>query len=247
MSVQRRPKTGKDKNGQVRWVARYRDAAGKEYAKTFSTKSDAKTWESEQLRAMRSGTWVDPVSQQITVGALVQDYIDLAERPATKSARKTTYAHLGELTDLPCGKLNPGQIKIWVDGLRTIKGGRPLSVNSKNTIMLGLSGALTLAVERGILPRNPAAPVKIGNRQPFAIDAREVPTDTEIAVLREYFARPPRKSIERAIRRRHQMALAVDVAITTGMRRGEILGLTPAAVDRFKNEISVTQQVGVHR
>lgn len=49
MAVQKRL----TKSGKTRWFGRYRDATGKERAKTFDTQREAKTWVSEQERALR--------------------------------------------------------------------------------------------------------------------------------------------------------------------------------------------------
>ncbi len=56
MAVQKRT----TKAGKTRWVARYRDAAGKEHSRSFDTQREAKAYLQEQERALRRGEWVDP-------------------------------------------------------------------------------------------------------------------------------------------------------------------------------------------
>lgn len=47
-----------------RWRARYRDAAGKERAKHFRTRSERRGWLERVTGSVRQGTWVDPTERQ---------------------------------------------------------------------------------------------------------------------------------------------------------------------------------------
>lgn len=59
MTVQRRPKRGKDSRGRVRWVVRYYGPSGKQHSRTFPTRAEAVAHDEEQSRLLRRREWVD--------------------------------------------------------------------------------------------------------------------------------------------------------------------------------------------
>ncbi|MCK7676215.1 tyrosine-type recombinase/integrase [Corynebacterium pygosceleis] len=233
MSIQRRPKTGKDKNGRVRWVARYRDGSGKEHSKTFATKTDAKNWEAEQLRALRSGTWIDPIHRQSTVGDLVRDYRDSAARPKTREAWTTYYNALGELHDVPVGKLTAGMIRKWVAGRSEAWAPRTLS----NAVAF-LNTVLNKAVEDGVIAVNPGKGIRVSVPSK-RLSADDVPAPADVMRLIRAVEDGRLCSHNRVER-----AAMVRLAAATGMRRGELLGLRPCDVNELAGTITVGRQRG---
>lgn len=79
MSVQKRT----TKAGKPRWVARYRDPAGRQHSKTFAVQREAKAWLADQEQALNSGRWVDPPLGTVTVQALVDEWAGSATRVKT--------------------------------------------------------------------------------------------------------------------------------------------------------------------
>ncbi|MCK7676199.1 tyrosine-type recombinase/integrase [Corynebacterium pygosceleis] len=238
MSIQRRPKTGKDKNGRVRWVARYRDTAGREHAKTFDTKTDAKAWETEQLRALRTGTWVDPKDQQITLRAVVQEFADSSTRPGTEKVRINLLKSLGPMGEVPIGELRPAMISAWVADLQ--RGPRPLAANTVANRFSMLRTALNRAVDQQLIPRNPAARIKAPS-QVTHVSADGLPTPGQVARLIRVWRDG---DDEMGVPAREDMALAMSVAAQCGHRLGEVLGLRPCDLSVVAQTVRVAQQRG---
>ncbi|MCK7641448.1 site-specific integrase [Corynebacterium sp. P6145] len=236
MSIQRRPKTGKDKNGRVRWVARYRDTAGKEHARTFATKTDAKAWETEQLRALRSGTWIDPADQQITVYTLVRDYRDTAARPSTREARDYLLRCLGDMGAVPVGQLRPAMVTRWVRDLQH----KPLSANTIANRLSMLRGALNGAVDQRMIPTNPAAKVR-GPSMEMKVDVDVLPTPQQAAGLIRAWMDGDKAM---GVSRREDIALVMSLAVHCGHRLGEALGVRPCDLNVVAGTVRVARQKG---
>lgn len=81
MAVQKRV----TKNGATRWVARWRDPAGKEHSKSFNTRREAVAHVQDMERAARLG--MDPTAgDKVTVRELMTLWIeDRTIRPASLS------------------------------------------------------------------------------------------------------------------------------------------------------------------
>lgn len=77
--VQRKPAKGKDKNGHVTLVARWRDPKGKSCSKSFSSaKQDqpqkmAVTYKREMKDDLGTCSYISPADRKVTVGDLVAE------------------------------------------------------------------------------------------------------------------------------------------------------------------------------
>src|SRR5262249_27718529 len=99
---------------------------------------------------------------------------------------------------------------------------RPIAVSTVNRYMKLLHAALRLGVKRGLLLTNPAASVELAREN----NARNrcLSHDEETALLK---ALPP------------WLRPLVVVALNTGMRRGELLGLRWADVDLASGQLRI--------
>lgn len=98
------------------WRARVIGPDGKERAKHFTTKAQAKRWEAEQLAARNRGQWIDP-SNKITVTDYAREWA--ASRPhCITTARQVAgkiECHLA-LTRLGARRLSavrPSEVQAW--------------------------------------------------------------------------------------------------------------------------------------
>lgn len=217
------------KNGQLRWVGRYRDYAKRERSKSFDTQREAKAWVAEKERALRRGEWIDPASEKTTLGELVEEYKRLASRPGTRRDRKVLYDNLGSLRDMPISAVRPSHIQEWAQEMRDGRpwaGGSKLSASTVQVKTGQLRTVLRRAVKDGLIVSSPAEVL-------FRFDAGEkedfyVPTDDE--VRRIY-----KKS-------RGWFYLAVRLATECGLRAGEVCGLRVQDVDFLRRVIHVRVQ-----
>ncbi|MDK6437119.1 hypothetical protein, partial [Lactobacillus crispatus] len=91
------------RNGKTRWVARYRDPAGKEHSRTFETRREATTFLAEQEHAIHAGTWVNPDQAAITVQKLAEAWANQAGTDGTKRVRQLLVKNLGDMGAMPVG------------------------------------------------------------------------------------------------------------------------------------------------
>jgi hypothetical protein len=101
---------------QVKFRARWRDPSGKQKAKTFNTRKEAKDFLVKIDAAKAVGNYVDPQSGKI----LVKDYA--AEWLAGRDVRPSTGARdaslftshvLPHFGDIPIGAVRPADVAAW--------------------------------------------------------------------------------------------------------------------------------------
>lgn len=256
MDIQRRPKKGKGPGGLVQFIARYEGPDGRERSKTFSNKKYAAPKDAArdfllaQEHSIRTGRWVNPDHGKTRMRELAATWTDQAETDGTRGARRQLEANLGDLADVPIGSVTTPMIRQW---LAHHRGGRPWAPGctgqAENTISARFSqlkAMLNQAKADGMIPANPAGPVSVP-RPGTAVTWADVPTveelDAMIAVARD---RGPRKTVPGGrtmfVRRDPALEMALRLTAATGMRAGEVAGLTWAAVDFTAGTISVLAQ-----
>ncbi len=149
------------KRADGRWRARYRDAAGQEYARHFARKVDAQAWIDSVTAAVQTGTYVDPRRSRLTVGELAGPWI--AGKVNLKPTTRARYEGVLELHvmprwgAIPLVRVEHGDVQAWVAEL-SATGLASASVRKAHGV---LSGILGLAVRDRRLPSNPAAAVDL--------------------------------------------------------------------------------------
>lgn len=255
MAVQKRVRSGK-----TRWVARYRDPAGKEHSRTFETRREATLFLAEQEHAIHAGTWVNPTTAATTIGALAAGWEQQARPGGTRNARRALRRNLGALEHMPADKLPTPLVRQWVgqlrDGRPWIDGDDGLGVASVASLLQQLKAMLNQAVADQVIVRNPAAGVQ-APRPRTAVTWADIPTADEVRLLettaregmtsgqrRELAERQGGKPMERyrAIHPNPDLAVAIRLGAATGMRAGELCGLTWDAVDLDTGRVSVWRQ-----
>lgn len=235
MSVQRRPKTGKDQHGKVTWVARYYDPSGKQRSKSFPTKREAEAHEQEQLRLLRRREWVDDDNAP-TLGNLWPLWEAAATTTGTRRVRKLVGQNLGDLAKTRITRIRPTQLRTWQAHLRD---GRPwandrsgLALNTRVSWWTQLSGCLSMAVTDELLLVNPCSKVPGPGAGTAPVEHRTIPTIEQV-----------RDAVTLADSTgRGTMATMILLAAATGMRPGEVGGLRWRSVDRQAGVIRVTEQ-----
>jgi integrase len=221
IELDRDPVTGKRRQ---RWHSGYR------------TKKEAERARTNLLGKVDSGTYVENNRQ--TVAEYLTDWLPAIEttvRPATfhsyaRNLRLHVLPYIGNMTlsKVDAGNLNGLYARLLREGHRSRPGGlSPRSVRYLHTI---LHRAFKDAVRWGRLARNPA-------------DAADPPKESSSGA-------PQMKTWTPAELRRFLEACAEDrlypaflMLATTGMRRGELLGLRWSDVDLEKRRAAVRQTV----
>lgn len=202
------------------------------YVSFRGTKRDAERELTRLLSTRNEGTYVDPT--KMSVAEYLRHWLDsdVDRRLAAKTAQrhreiceKNIIPRIGLL---PVRKLTPLNIEAMEVDLQKegrCKGKGGLSAQTVKHVHRTLSQALAHAVRLGVLARNPAQAV----RPPK-------PPEREIMILLK-------DEIGTLLRSARGTWLygPVLVAVTTGMRRGEILGLRWRDIDLQSSKLSVQQ------
>ena len=203
---------------------RFRDASGKEHARHFKRKVDAQRWLDEMTAAMVTGQYVDPAAGRVT-------FRDYAERwRATQVHRPTTAAHVEtmlrrhvypSLGDKRLGSVLPSDIQSLVKQLSLDLA--PATVGVVHRILAGIFKAAVR--DRRIV----ASPCE-GTRLPKVHRQRIEPMALEAV-----------EALTEAIPERYRAL--VTLAAGTGLRQGEIFGLTVDRIDFLRRQLTVDRQL----
>lgn len=138
---------------------RWRVTVGDHPSRAFTVKADAEVWEAE-LRRRR----VRPAGTA-TVGELVDLWVSGRAYLATASLRpyKVAAARIHARWGLePASSVTGPDVQAWVATMTSGDEKRPAAASTKSKALLVLRGALGIAVDAGMLERNPCDGVKVG-------------------------------------------------------------------------------------
>lgn len=200
-----------------KYEAVYRDRAGKRHRRLFDLKRDAQRWLDEQTAGIVTGQWADPQAGKETVRSYGERWRSRQVIASSTAMAYTTvlvnhvYPVIGSMR---MDAIKRADIQTLVKSWES--SAAPRTVEVRYTI---LAIMLRAAVKDRVIPASPCVDIKLPRIEPRSA---LVPITTEMVLaLRE--AMPPRY---RAF---------VTLGAGTGMRRGELLGLT---VDRVAFEFA---------
>lgn len=214
-SVDKRP------NGQ--WRARWREyPGGPQRAQHFGRKVDAERHLVDVQHRVLTGTYTAPSAGQVTVEAYAQEW--LARRtwaPATRDRveRELRLHIIPTLGRRPLASLRRAHVEEWAKAL-------PLAPSSANAVSRTLRAMLGAAVEDDRIPRNPATGAKV----PSPSSPPFVPLSAEDVRAIAHGAAD-------------HVRAAVVLAAGTGLRQGELFGLSTDRVDFLRRELRVDRQL----
>jgi integrase len=206
------------------WQATYRGPNGRERSKTFRLRVEAEGWVSDELSALRHGTWIDPTGGKVTFQAYGEQWRSVQiHRPSTAAQvetnlRRHVYPTLGER---PIGAIRPSEIQAWVRGLA--EGLEPSTVELVYRYAVAIFRA---AVADRVIAQNPAFGIRLPKTEPKRIE----PLGSEVV-----------EAIIDAVPDRYR-ALVV-LAAGTGLRQGECFGLTIDRIDFLRRQVTVDRQL----
>lgn len=191
----------------------------------FVTQKEAQTALTKLLAEIESSEYVEP--SKVLLKTYLDDFFKIRETELEKFTSKTQKENMErhvipELGNLTLAKLTTARLQKFVNDLTTEKGLSPATVKK---IFDPLKLALDRAVTQELIAKNPATPVvkpKIGKTE------MEVWTKDEVNRFLE-FAKKDRQFI------------LFHLALTTGMRQGELLGLRWKDIDFDKGLLRVVQ------
>lgn len=195
------------------WRARYRDANGKEHARHFKLKRDGQRWLDEVATSIVTGQYVAPRAGRITF----QEYATtwLTSQVHRKSTATLYEGHLKRhaypvLGAMPLESVLPSQIQGWVRGLTVETEERaPLAPATVQVVYRVVASVFRAAVKDRRIAVSPCQGIKL----PEVVKARVRPmTTAQVDIL--------------AAEMPAELRALVTLTAGTGMRQGEVFGLT---------------------
>jgi len=219
------------KRDNGKWRARYRDERGKEHARHFDRRVDAKAWLDRVTASVVRGDYVDPGAGRIT---FEQWYDEWSARKvwaggtvlsARQAADSVTFA------TVPMSKIRASHLEQWVKAMTLPAESRKsgLAPSTISTRFNYVQMAFQAAVRDRVIQHNPCASVVLpsARRQEAAM---VLPEAAEVAkVLRLLEGRP--------------FGTFVALCAFAGLRLGEAAGLQVGDVDFLRRTLSVSRQV----
>lgn len=216
-SIDRRP------NGK--WRARWREyPGGPQRAKHFRRKLDAERWLVDVQHRLLSGSYTAPDAGRVRVADYATAWTERRRgrwRAATaqRYERELRLHILPEFARWPLAAVRREHVERWAAQLE-------LAPASVAVVCQTLGALFASAVEDGRIPVNPVS----GARLPAVESAPLVPLSVE-EVRRFAHAAP------------EHLRAAVLLAAGTGLRQGELFGLTLSRVDFLRRELRVDRQL----
>lgn len=140
----------------TRWLARYRDDAGREHAQRFDRKIDAQQWLDRAAASLIAGTHVDPRTARTTVEQWCDSWIEGygTRRASTVRMGRVHIKHItAAFGPMQLSAVRPSHVKAWTAQLKAdgFADSYVYALHSR------LSQILGDAVHDGILARNPCS------------------------------------------------------------------------------------------
>lgn len=217
-------KDGIEKRASGGYQAQYRGPDGRRKYKTFAKHADAVRFRREMQGKVDDGTWVNPNDGNIAFEAYATRW--LADSP-----------HRGNTTRSNASRLRNHVYPVWHDRpIRTIyhsdvktlvaQLSKKMAPGTVRVILKNVSAIFSAAVDDRRIPANPCDRVKKPRPPKRLIDPMVV---EQVIAMRN--AMPPRYEA------------AVIVAAGSGLRQGELFGLTVDRIKWLEKTIHVNQQM----
>jgi integrase len=212
-----------------KWRARYRDAAGKEHARHFDRKIDGQRWLDEVTASVVTGQYVDPKNSRVTFREYADAWLDSqVHRASTASLyrrhmERHAYPVLGKRQ---LGSILPTTMQAWVKGLSTsdeATGRRALSPSTVGVVYTVVASIFRAAVRDRKIASSPCEGVTLPKVQRTRVEPL---TTEQVETLRDNVPA--------------ELRALVILAAGTGMRQGELLGLTRDRVRLLGKNPAVT-------
>jgi integrase len=219
------------KNG--RFQGRFRDHEGGQHSKSFDTRAEALNWITVNEADVARGIYFDVNRGRMTVGALALEWLPLLQGSPSYQARirSNFYCHiLPVLGPVPFNHLSSMKAKAF---LKSIEGLKP---GTRKLVVSHLLRLLATAVRENRLHPQQYDHLRVDLTQ---IDRG----DEDESLYRPLLPDEVRRLIPAMPT---HLRVAVEVGAWTGLRAGEMTGLTVDRINFLRNSIRIDRQLKVH-
>lgn len=235
----------KQRDGTVKqtgWQVRYVDPDGAERRRSFKTRGEAKDFASDVEVQIRRGAYVDAAAGKETFKEYAERW--RAVQPWRDGTAETNHARLRKyvypvLGDKPIGSIRPTDVQAMVKKAQQTMDGRkvngepqPIAITTVHAIAAAAQAVFLGAKKDRIIAVSPADDLplpRLGDDDEDDEDEVVALTPTQFAVF--VAALPDR------------LKIAAWIGLGTGMRIGEVCGLTVDRVDFLKRQVRVNRQM----
>lgn len=210
--------------GKTSWIVRYRDDEDKSVERRFRTRADAERFEVSVKHAIYLGEYVDPKAGKVAFRTVAEDWRCNAMHSANTVMLVKSRLYVNVYPTLggrPIASIRPADIQKLVKTLSAT-----LAPSTVEGIYSHVATIFGDAVDNRIITKSPCVGIKLPKAQKRQVVP--LPEETVHAIF------------ELISRRFRNLA---RVAAGTGMRQGELFGLTIDRVDFLRNEIRIDRQV----
>lgn len=186
--------------------------------KSFDTKEDAKNWALENELAKGKGANLS--LRQDTFADFFETWVKLVKKNDVKETTYQNYLHVIPIVKRLFGDIKLNQLDDLVCQLKIDEYAESHSRKTTTEVLLKLRTALKYAYGRGLLNTDFAGLIKTRGKD--AEKKNVALSITEMKILRQYLLRSHRNDFE----------IMVLLALETGARRGELLGLRPEYIEQ---------------
>ena len=212
------------RGGKVAYRVSYRDPEGRQRSQSFTRRVDADAFRASVELDLRRGAYVNPEAGRRLFGDYAEEWRRARVHRPTTAAQVETHLRrqiLPAFGARPIGSIRPTQVQAWVKGL-----GESLAPGTVTVVYRYLASMFRAAVADGLIVASPCRGVVLPKRE----RPRVAPLGTD-QVHALVAATPSR------------YRAAVVLAAGTGLRQGEVFGLTVANVDFPRRRLEVVQQL----
>lgn len=229
-----KPKT-KKRNGsgsiyfeeaRQKWVASIKATDGSRPKERFDTWEEADAWLTKTKNSFLEGSYVP--ADSITLGEWVLNWLITYKKPAVRPGTyiryKQTAAHLTPIAGVKLQNITTGEIQEFLNNLP------PMSSSSKNKIYKQLAGAFKKARSLNMIKIDPVLEVTY-----VKVEHKEIEVFTYFEI-RKIIGKLTLPKTPKYFKKYYPLIM---LAITTGMRDGEILGLKTKYLELNKSQLKV--------
>ncbi len=135
-----------------RWLARYRDAAGRKHSRHFARKLDAQRWLDEVTTSVITGQYVDPKAGPVTFETFYAEWAARQVWEATTVLAVDLAARSVPFAQLPLADLRRSHVEQWIKQMIT----RGLAPGTVRTRVNNVRGVLRAAVRDRVITSDPS-------------------------------------------------------------------------------------------
>jgi integrase len=207
--------------------ANWREPSGRQKAKTFRTKTEAKHFLAEIDGSLSRGLYVDPHAGRLLFATHALEWLESRNDELTTKARDASIMHthvLPQWGDWPLAKIDHLSVQKWITELGTRRA--PATIAEAHRLT---SAVLRSAVRNRLIAFNPCEGIRLPRR-------RRQDTAEQVISRGEL-----RSTLLPAAPDRYRAIIAT--AAGTGLRWGEVAGLRRDALDLERTQLRVIRTV----